>query len=107
MQIEYKNLNTNQSEEQFPKWWKENRDYWCKQIKLVVSNYRNICHDWQFSEAQQELLFQYYDANVLLMDCLASDCYLSCEVRQEIENSLLLPISELKFGKTKGFLYGE
>ncbi|MEH2250791.1 NACHT domain-containing protein [Nostoc sp.] len=88
--------NPNQNEEKFQKWWKENKDHWCKQVKLVVSNYRNICHDWQFNRAQQELLFQYYDANVLLMDCLESDCYLSCEVRQEIENSLLLPINELK-----------
>ncbi|WP_442947469.1 NACHT C-terminal helical domain 2-containing protein [Nostoc sp.] len=30
------------------------------------------------------------------MNCLESDCYVSCEVRQKIENSLLLPISELK-----------
>lgn len=88
--------NPNQNEENFQKWWKENRDNWCKKIKLVVSNYRNICYDWQFSDPQRELLFQYYDANVLLMDCLESDCYVSCEVRQEIENSLLLPISELK-----------
>ncbi|MEH2259215.1 NACHT domain-containing protein [Nostoc sp.] len=88
--------NPNHNKETFQNWWKENRENWCKKIKLVVSNYRNICHDWQFSEAQQELLFQYYDANVLLMDCLESDCYVSCEVRQEVENSLLLPISELK-----------
>ncbi|WP_442947922.1 NACHT C-terminal helical domain 2-containing protein [Nostoc sp.] len=34
----------------------------------------------------------YYDANSLLNDCLKSDCYVSCEVRQKIEDSLFLPI---------------
>jgi hypothetical protein len=30
------------------------------------------------------------------MDCLNSDCYVSREVRQEIEETLLLPIAEIK-----------
>jgi predicted NACHT family NTPase len=57
--------------------------------------HRNIGHDWQFSEAQNKLLQQYYDANKLLVDCLNSDCYVSREVRAEIEASLLLPIKSL------------
>jgi predicted NACHT family NTPase len=44
------------------------------------------------SEDQKELLQEYYDANKLLVDCLNSDCYVSREVRAEIEASLLLPI---------------
>jgi hypothetical protein len=30
-----------------------------------------------------------------LVDCLKSDCYVSREVRQEIEDTLLLPIAEI------------
>jgi predicted NACHT family NTPase len=47
------------------------------------------------SEDQKELLQQYHDANKLLVDCLNSDCYVSREVRAEIEASLLLPIKSL------------
>ncbi|OUL25453.1 hypothetical protein BV378_15405 [Nostoc sp. RF31YmG] len=57
--------------------------------------HRNIGHDWQFSEEQKELLQQYYDANQLLVDCLNSECYVSREVRQQIEKTLLLPQSTL------------
>jgi hypothetical protein len=38
----------------------------------------------------------YYDANKLLVDCLNSGCVVSDEVRQEIEDTLLLPIAEIK-----------
>jgi hypothetical protein len=41
-------------------------------------------------------LQQYYNANKLLVDCLNSDCYVSREVRQEIEDTLLLPIAEIE-----------
>jgi hypothetical protein len=58
--------------------------------------YRKIRHDWQFSNEQKELLQKYYDANKLLVDCLNSDCHVSRKVRQEIEDSLLLPMSEIE-----------
>ncbi|MEQ9666955.1 NACHT C-terminal helical domain 2-containing protein [Coleofasciculus sp. G2-EDA-02] len=62
--------------------------------------YRNIGHNWQFSDSQKQLLKQYYDANKLLVDCLNSDCYVSQEVRQEIEDTLLLPIAEIEKRKS-------
>jgi hypothetical protein len=62
---------------------------------LLILN-RNIGHDWQFSTKQQELLQQYYDGNKFLVECLNSDCYVSREVRQEIEDTLLLPIAEIE-----------
>jgi CRISPR/Cas system Type II protein with McrA/HNH and RuvC-like nuclease domain len=58
--------------------------------------YRNIGHDWQFSEKQKELLQQYHDAHKFLIECLNSDCYVSRDVRQYIEDTLLLPITEIK-----------
>jgi predicted NACHT family NTPase len=66
------------------------------QLRAVMIEHRNIGHEWQFSDAQKQLLQQYYDANKLLVDCLNSDCYISREVRQEIEDTLLLPISEIE-----------
>ncbi|MUG99210.1 hypothetical protein F7734_45735 [Scytonema sp. UIC 10036] len=65
---------------------------WFKQLKnILLIQHRNIGHDWQFNDAQKKLLQQYYDANMLLVDCLNSDCCISCEVRRQIEDTLLLP----------------
>jgi predicted NACHT family NTPase len=65
-------------------------------------DHRNIGHDWQFSDQQKQLLQQYYDANKLLVDCLNSDCDVSREVRQEIEETLLLPIAEIQKRQQRG-----
>lgn len=83
-------------------WLKANDRDWINQLRKIAIEHRNIGHDWQFSEAQEKLLKQYYDANKLLIDCLNSDCYVSREVRESIESTLLLPISsieKLKSGK--------
>jgi Rps23 Pro-64 3,4-dihydroxylase Tpa1-like proline 4-hydroxylase len=58
--------------------------------------HRNIGHDWQFTDNQKALLQQYYDANLLLIECLNSDCYVSRSVREEIEATLLLPMAEIE-----------
>ena len=76
----------------FRQWWKTNGTGWTEELRTVVIEYRNIGHDWQFSDSQMTQLQQYYDANKLLVDCLNSDCYVSREVRAEIEESLLLPV---------------
>jgi hypothetical protein len=80
----------------FIHWWTINSPAWTAKLRAVMIEYRNIGHDWQFSEEQKEKLQQYYDANKLLVDCLNSDCYVSWEVRQEIEETLLLPIAEIE-----------
>jgi predicted NACHT family NTPase len=77
------------------RWWQANGRDWTEELRAMMIQHRNIGHDWQFSEDQKELLQQYYDANKLLVDCLNSDCYVSREVRAEIEASLLLPIKSL------------
>lgn len=77
-------------------WWQEYGAGWTKQLRQVVIEHCNIGHDWQFSKAQRKKLLQYYDANKLLVECLNSDCYVSRTVRQEIEDTLLLPLSELE-----------
>lgn len=77
-------------------WSQGNGQVWTEQLRDIMIEHRNIGHDWQFSNEQKELLQQYYDANKLLIDCLNSDCYVSLEVRQQIEDTLLLPIAEIK-----------
>jgi predicted NACHT family NTPase len=85
-----------EEEENFKQWWQRNGQAWVEQLRAVMIEHRNIGHNWQFSDEQKELLQQYYDANKLLVDCLNSDCYVSREVRQEIEETLLLPITEIE-----------
>ena len=83
--------NSNENRKQFTQWWTENGTAWAEELRAVMIQHRDVGHDWQFSTEQEALLQQYYDANKLLVSCLNSDCYVSREVRQEIEESLLLP----------------
>jgi hypothetical protein len=87
---------SNKNQESLLLWWQENGQVWIEQLRKVMINYRNIGHDWQFSDVEIELLRQYYYTNKLLVDCLNSDCCVSREVRQEIEETLLLPIAEIE-----------
>jgi predicted NACHT family NTPase len=81
---------------EFQKWWKLNGKAWLEKVKAVLIEHRNIALDWKFSENQKQRLQQYYDANKLLMDCLNSDCNVSPKVKQEIEETLFLPIAEIQ-----------
>jgi predicted NACHT family NTPase len=76
----------------FNHWWQENSQAWTEQLRAAMVKHRNIGHDWQFNDGQKKLLQQYYDANKLLVDCLNSECYVSRDVRQQIEDTLLLPV---------------
>lgn len=56
---------------------------------------RNVGHDWKFSYEQKALLQQYYYANQLLVNCLKSGCTVSDQLREEIEETLLMPITAI------------
>ncbi|HEY9710121.1 MAG TPA: hypothetical protein V6D48_18080, partial [Oculatellaceae cyanobacterium] len=70
----------------FEAWRQDNGQAWFEEIRNLLG------HDLQLSDAQKDLLKQYYDANKLLVECLNSARYVSEEVRQEIEEALLLPV---------------
>lgn len=80
----------------FWKWWHETRILWGIALRNLVTEHRNIGHNWEFNKDQIENLNQYYEANKLLVDCLNSDCYVTKATRQYIEDTLLLPLSELE-----------
>ena len=80
----------------FRQWWQANGQVWTRELRQIIISYRNIGHDWQFSEQQKSLLRKYYDANKLLVYCLNSASNVSPAVRQEIEETLLLPIANIK-----------
>jgi DNA-binding CsgD family transcriptional regulator len=79
--------------QEFEQWWKANSQAWMEKLRDVLIDYRNIGYDWQFTEGQETLLQQYYDANKLLVDCLKqAQSKVSPAVRLAIEDSLLLPV---------------
>lgn len=78
------------------KWQQAKGKAWVKDLRKLMIEHRNIGYDWQFSPQQRKSLERYYDANLFLVDCLNSDCDVSPEVRQEIEDTLLLPITEIE-----------
>jgi predicted NACHT family NTPase len=82
--------------EKFGKWWRANSQTWREKYRSILMKYRNIGHNWQFSLPQKRLLEQYCYANILLVDCMNSSFVVSDEVRQEIEETLLLPIAEIE-----------
>lgn len=73
---------------------------WIEQFMSVLIADCNIAQNWDFNKTQKKLLQQYRDANLLLMNCMNSGCKVSYEVRQEIEEMLLLPIAEIEKRKT-------
>jgi predicted NACHT family NTPase len=76
--------------------WDKKWEEWREDLRQIMITYRNIGHDWQFTNAQKKRLKRYYDANLLLIECLNSDCYVSRSVREEIEATLLLPVGEIE-----------
>jgi predicted NACHT family NTPase len=82
----------NRDKDRFEKWWQDKGKTWTEQLRAVMIEHGNIGHDWQFTDEQKEQLQHYYHANKLLVDCLNSDGYISRQVRQEIEETLLLPM---------------
>ncbi|MCC5639660.1 NACHT domain-containing NTPase [Nostoc sp. CHAB 5844] len=80
----------------FRKWWIEHGKFWSEKFRELLIKYRDICHDWQFSKQQIELIQQYYNANKLLINCLNVSNSITPAIRQEIEETLLLAIAEIK-----------
>ena len=77
-------------------WWQDNGRNWTEKLRTILIKHRNIGHNWRFTEHQKESLKKYYNANKLLVECLNSGCQVTPKVRQEIENTLLLPIAEIE-----------
>jgi hypothetical protein len=84
----------------YERWWEVRGQTWIEQLRDAIIKHREIGHYWQFSTFENEELFrQYYYANKLLINCLNSASKaktVSPEERSHIEDTLLLPIAEIK-----------
>ena len=67
-----------------------------RKTQMISTHLRYVGHNWGFNPEQKELLECYCDANKLLVDCLNSGCSVNNEVREAIEDTLLLPIAEIE-----------
>lgn len=86
--------NPNQDIAALREWGTMKGQAWAEELRSAMIEYRSIWHNWPFTSTQIELLKRYFNANLLLVNCLNSKgAYVSREVRQSIEDTLLLPIS--------------
>ncbi|MCP2731964.1 NACHT domain-containing protein [Limnofasciculus baicalensis] len=75
--------------EQIHIWWSENQQTWTEKLIAILHEHYHIGHIWDFSTEQTRSLWQYYEANQLLVDCLNSSYELNPEVRSLLEEKLL------------------
>ncbi|MGB8702224.1 MAG: NACHT domain-containing protein [Thermosynechococcaceae cyanobacterium] len=87
---------SDRNSEEYRSWWQSNGYQWLKEFISIIREHRNIGNNWEFSDAQKQLLRSHYYANQLLIDCLKSVNHISAKARQEIEDLLLLPIIEIE-----------
>jgi predicted NACHT family NTPase len=95
LQVEAQRTNVDEDRAKFWTWWHTEGQNWATKLRTVMINYCNIGHEWQFSEKQRKALRDYYSGNRFLVECLNSSD-VSHNVRQEIEETLLLPIAEIE-----------
>ena len=88
--------NTLDDQEDFNQWRSTHSEQWIEDLRHIMIIHRNIGYDWQLTTEQRELLREYYSANLLLVQCLNSGCCVSRDVRESIEETLLLPMEELR-----------
>ena len=72
------------------------RTKWVEQLREVMIEHRNIGHDWQFTDEEKQQLERYYNANKFLVDLIKVEGAVSEDFRTKIEDTLLLPWTELQ-----------
>ena len=64
------------------------------QARKVAKSRYHIGQDWHFTTPEKLQLKQYYTTTLLLVQCLNSDgCMLSPQLRQELQESLFIPLA--------------
>jgi Effector-associated domain 8 len=95
--IKLKNkLPNGQERIKYQQFWNKHSTAWIEELVININSYCQICQDWQLNNEEKELFKQYYNANNLLVYCLNRVIAMSDDVRQEIEETLFLPIAEIE-----------
>ena len=79
------------------RWWSQNGLVWLSNLYKAIK-YRNLIwiNEEQLNQKEKNHFRRYHTLNWLLLDCLNSNCLVTNNVRQEIEDTLLLPIAEIE-----------
>ncbi|BAY12182.1 NACHT domain-containing protein [Calothrix sp. NIES-2098] len=79
-----------QSREALKLWWQTHGETWIEKLRNLAIASRQIGHAWQFNQKDWQELQHYWYANELILDCLNNAANVTPDVRESIENSLLL-----------------
>lgn len=81
--------------EEHENWWMIHGEHWTEKLRQVMVDGRNIGRYSQFDEDQKERFREYYNSNEFLISLVKVKGAVSETCRNEIEEGLLLPWSEL------------
>ncbi|XWK91520.1 MAG: NACHT domain-containing NTPase [Phormidium sp.] len=88
------------NKEVFDSWWNRNNQAWIEQLKNLNIPDFNVSRDNLSEKRLKDSLKQYYELNQYLFNCLKNSFNRSANIRNEIEDTLLLPIAEIKRQKS-------
>ncbi|WP_088889482.1 NACHT domain-containing protein [Leptolyngbya ohadii] len=76
-------------------WWQNNRKEWIDQFEAQILRPHHLNFGWGLSPLEKKLLWEYYQSNRFLVNCLNSECSVDSVVRSQIEAALLSePLAE-------------
>lgn len=86
-------LHRDQESEKIKKWWECNGGRWLEELRNLIIEYRYM-GDKQLLDYYEflDVIEPYYQANILLWECLNSGCEVSEELRSRIEDNLFMPL---------------
>lgn len=76
--------------EQLDIWRKTSGKFWENNLKATMIKYRNIGHDWDFNQEQMEILKNYFDSNVFLVNNLRENPYVDDNFKESLMGTLFL-----------------
>ncbi|MEM7065979.1 MAG: NACHT domain-containing protein [Cyanobacteria bacterium P01_B01_bin.77] len=74
------------------RWWLEQGRSWIVRLTSTMKRFRDIGHDWNFTQEERVLLERYFYGSKLLENCLNKVCYVKRELRDLLHKNILLPI---------------
>ncbi|PZD74997.1 hypothetical protein C1752_00470 [Acaryochloris thomasi RCC1774] len=96
-------FESSDSDTVWDEWWQSNGSSWVSKLNVALTSYLEAdiygIHSG-FNNAQTNSIIKYLEANAILVACLKKSSDTNSTVREEIENTLLLPIIEIKSYKS-------
>jgi len=77
-------------------WKRTYGQLWVEDLHNCTISDRNIGHRFGLSTEQKNVLRQYHDSSLFLWECLKTDCYVDRNIREYIQETLLLPVLEIE-----------